>query len=363
MISNEVVWSAKFIKMPWETQSLYFHLCMNADDDWVCEAFKVMRLTWASEDSIRLLQVKWFIRILNDDLVTYIMDRNEHNLLRADRKSNSIHKCLLLQVFPDIQLIEPKQRVDRKKNMGVLSETGTSHGQSMDGLVEYSIVESSIVESSIDISTSSENLETQTNYVWTTNNKLIDKDHNLTNTKKVTKQQKVSSKVFVPPTLEQVKEYFTLKDYKEEIAIKAFNYYEAWDRKDRNMDQINNRKQKMIGVWFKPENKIEKKKTNIIRDKDDVKQLYPEIENITDWVYDKYYLINALIECWCEIEKDRETIEWIINWFYEQVKKSNGSCSWSWLLAKATYMQNQLKWQNNDTQKILSIFSKILLSN
>jgi len=43
----------------------------------------------------------------------------------------------------------------------------------------------------------------------------------------VTKQQKVSSKVFVPPTLEQVKEYFTLKDYKEEIAIKAFNYYEA----------------------------------------------------------------------------------------------------------------------------------------
>jgi len=93
------------------------------------------------------------------------MDRNEHNLLRADRKSNSIHKCLLLQVFPDIQLIEPKQRVDRKKNMGVLSETGTSHGQSMDGLVEYSIVESSIVESSIDISTSSENLETQTNYV------------------------------------------------------------------------------------------------------------------------------------------------------------------------------------------------------
>jgi len=48
------------------------------------------------------------------------------------------------------------------------------------------------------------------------------------------------------------------------------------------MDQINNRKQKMIGVWFKPENKIEKKKTNIIRDKDDVKQLYPEIENITD---------------------------------------------------------------------------------
>jgi len=33
MISNHIVGSAKFLKMPAETQALYFHLCTNADDD------------------------------------------------------------------------------------------------------------------------------------------------------------------------------------------------------------------------------------------------------------------------------------------------------------------------------------------
>lgn len=145
MISSNVVNSAKFLKMPSETQALYFHLCIHADDDWVCEAFTVMRQTWSSEDNIRVLQAKEFIKILNEDLVTYIMDRNEHNLLRADRKINSIYKELLLQIIPDVELIEPKQRADRRakkplKNMW-LWYSGTSHGQPMDDVGEGSIVE------------------------------------------------------------------------------------------------------------------------------------------------------------------------------------------------------------------------------
>ena len=136
MLSKSITNSAKFIKMPTETQALYFHLCIWADDDWVCEAYSIMRLLWSTEDSIRILHSKWFVRILNEDLVTYIIDRNEHNLLRADRKVNSIYKDLLLQVIPDVQLLEPKHRADRP-----ILKNGTSQGQPMDGLGEGSIGE------------------------------------------------------------------------------------------------------------------------------------------------------------------------------------------------------------------------------
>lgn len=115
MFSKTITSSAKFIKMPAETQALYFHLCMNADDDWVCEAFSIMRLIGSTEDSIRILHAKWFVTILNEDLVTLITDRNEHNLIRPDRKVDSIYKNLLLQIVPDIHLLDPKPRADTWK--------------------------------------------------------------------------------------------------------------------------------------------------------------------------------------------------------------------------------------------------------
>lgn len=59
------------------------------------------------------------------------------------------------------------------------------------------------------------------------------------------------------PNLQQVKDYFKLKGYKEEIAIKAFEYYDANNWKDKDGKKVLSWKQKMIGVWFVPENKIQ----------------------------------------------------------------------------------------------------------
>lgn len=152
MISNHIVGSAKFLKMPAETQALYFHLCTNADDDWIVEAFTVMRLMWASEDNIKLLHAKWFVKILNDDLVTYILDWNEHNSLRADRKVDSIYQWLLIQIIPEVELVKAKERSDVKKRKSLKSLwlANNSSGQTMDGplvdLVEDSIGKDSIVD-------------------------------------------------------------------------------------------------------------------------------------------------------------------------------------------------------------------------
>lgn len=98
MFSNTITQSARFLRMPLSTQALYFHLGMQADDDGVVEAFTVMRLVGAMEDDLRVLAGKGFVTILNDDLVSLIMDWNTNNVIRKERYKPSIYSNLLLQL-------------------------------------------------------------------------------------------------------------------------------------------------------------------------------------------------------------------------------------------------------------------------
>jgi len=78
---------------------------------------------------------------------------------------------------------------------------------------------------------------------------IVDGKHKLIPTKKVVK------KVFIPPTLDQVKAYFVSKGYTEDSADKFFNYYSP-EWKDSNGKPVKNWEQKARGIWFKDENKI-----------------------------------------------------------------------------------------------------------
>ncbi len=120
MFSKRVIGSARFLRMPGSTQALYFHLGMAADDDGIVEAYPIMQMVNASEDDLRLLAAKGFVKVLNEDLVTYILDWQENNKIRADRKVNSIYKDLLLQIMPETSLIEPRQRADRAPKDAIL---------------------------------------------------------------------------------------------------------------------------------------------------------------------------------------------------------------------------------------------------
>lgn len=138
MFSKKIVDSARFIKMPVSSQALYFHMGVRADDDGVVEGYNVMRMIGATEDDLKVLVAKGFVTILNEDLVAYINDWKEHNLIRADRKVDSIYKNLLLQIVPEVQLLEPKQRSDVKKKQSKefsgqpMDVQWTTNGQSMD---------------------------------------------------------------------------------------------------------------------------------------------------------------------------------------------------------------------------------------
>ena len=97
-----------------------------------------MNLCNSSEDDLKILVSKGYIKILNEDLVSLILDWNLHNYIRPDRKIDSIYKDLILQ-------IEKRPRADAKTNKKeIMDGQWTDNGPQMDRIEENSIEENSI---------------------------------------------------------------------------------------------------------------------------------------------------------------------------------------------------------------------------
>ena len=147
MVSKTIMQTQKFLRLPLETQALYVHLVINSDDDGIVEAFPVVRMIGASEDSLGLLVIKQFIKPLNQDMVYFITDFNEQNKIRPDRHKPSIHRNLAIQQLglevDGSRLVEPGK---------VVLEL-TEEGQAVDGQVTdkcpHSIGQGSIGQGSI----------------------------------------------------------------------------------------------------------------------------------------------------------------------------------------------------------------------
>jgi hypothetical protein len=88
------------------------------------------------------------------------------------------------------------------------------------------------------------------------------------------KKKKIYKKDFIPPTIEEVKTFFSSKGCTEASAIKAFEHYALADWHDVHGDPVLFWKQKMNTVWCsKEENKINgkvKQNTNGYREFDKV---------------------------------------------------------------------------------------------
>lgn len=69
--------------------------------------------------------------------------------------------------------------------------------------------------------------------------------------------KKGKSKKIEYPTIQQVREYFEQNGYDPAKGEKAWKYYSESDWKDSKGNTVKNWKQKMQGVWFKDENKIQ----------------------------------------------------------------------------------------------------------
>lgn len=106
MLSKTVVQTQRFLRLPLEAQALYCHLVVNADDDGIVEAFPIMRMINANEDSLNLLTLKQYLLLLNNEMVYFIKDFFEQNTIKADRYTPSSHRQLLIDYLKDNQLLE-----------------------------------------------------------------------------------------------------------------------------------------------------------------------------------------------------------------------------------------------------------------
>ena len=120
------------------------------------EAFPIVRMIGAKEDSLGLLVVKKFILPLNDDMVYFITDFEEQNKIRADRVQPSRYRELLLEktdlVVEGKRVTGQKKYIDGQVTGKCLTDDGQvtgkcQHSIGKDRIVEDSIGEYSLVES------------------------------------------------------------------------------------------------------------------------------------------------------------------------------------------------------------------------
>ena len=85
MFTDKITESDVFLDMPLSTQALYFHFCMNADDDgFVKNPKRIQRMLGASDDDCKLLMIKRFVLPFESGVIV-IKHWRMHNLLRKDR--------------------------------------------------------------------------------------------------------------------------------------------------------------------------------------------------------------------------------------------------------------------------------------
>lgn len=85
MFTKKITESDAFLEMPSSTQMLYFHFCMNADDDgFVNNPKKIQRMCGASDDDFRLLIAKSFVLTFDSGIIV-IKHWKMHNYIQSDR--------------------------------------------------------------------------------------------------------------------------------------------------------------------------------------------------------------------------------------------------------------------------------------
>lgn len=146
MFSKEITNCSDFLMMSQWAQNLYFHFWMNADDDWFCEVFTIMRMTDSKPDDLSVLHSKWFIFVV-DNKVCIVKSWHENNQIRLDRYKKS--KYLDDPKYADIYSIIMYDKIKEITVYTDVLEWRKPNGNQMapqdrlgkDSIEEYSVVE------------------------------------------------------------------------------------------------------------------------------------------------------------------------------------------------------------------------------
>ena len=209
MFAKTIIDSDAFLDMPLSTQALYFHLAMRADDEgFVNNPKKIQRMIGASDDDCKILASKRFILTFQSGIIV-IKHWKIHNYIQSDRFKETVY----LEEKTMLALDDNKAYTERIQDVSTLD-------------TQYSIGKDSIVKSSIE--------------------------------KKVA-EAPLSSKRFVKPTLEEVKDYCLSR--KNNIDAQQFiDFYESkgWKVGNQSMKDW----KACVRTW-EQRNKVENKSTKV----------------------------------------------------------------------------------------------------
>ncbi len=164
MFAKSIVDSDAFLELPCTAQTLYFHLCIKADDDGFSNTpKKTKRILGASDSDLALLENGGFI-ISFDSGVVVIRHWKVHNYVRKDTYRKTIHSKELSELYVTSdglyeKITENNDRPTvcddlRDENRGLrqrpVDEPSTSRQRSVDeSSTQYSIVKDREVKDSL----------------------------------------------------------------------------------------------------------------------------------------------------------------------------------------------------------------------
>ena len=207
MFSIDVVDTDKFLDMPVSTQALYFHFGMRADDDgFVASPRKIVKIANCTNDDLKVLISKGYVIPFQSGVIV-ITDWKTNNFIRSDRYKATKYQ----EEFEQLELCNgaySKKDVYKMdtKCMQAVSDMDTKripNGYQMD--TQISIDKNRLDKSSID-------------------NISVCAQAELDNTQTYTKKPKTTR--FVPPTVEEVKQYCEENNYKLD-AQRFVDFYES----------------------------------------------------------------------------------------------------------------------------------------
>src|SRR3990167_1611044 len=118
MFSMKVVGTDQFLDMPVSSQALYFQLGIYADDDGFVTPKKVLRMTGAKEDDLKVLVAKGFV-LPFDTGVIVVTHWKENNYLQKDRYTPTIYtyEKQQLSCIQNVYILDTQVRLgkDRKE--------------------------------------------------------------------------------------------------------------------------------------------------------------------------------------------------------------------------------------------------------
>lgn len=100
MFSLDIVDSDNFLDMPSSSRCLYYDLGMRADDDGFVNPRKVIRLTNATEDDLKILIAKKYVLPFKSGVVV-ITHWKRNNFIRGDRYQPTMYQQEKLQLTHD----------------------------------------------------------------------------------------------------------------------------------------------------------------------------------------------------------------------------------------------------------------------